>query len=218
MRYRPFWLRILFLAIILHVGVISAFYFFKSSPAQVEEKNLQEIEWVEVENNSAEEIAQDLSQPAENFPEIEFFPIEIPATPEPTLQEPIKPVESPKTAQVEKKSEVEEKISDNDSADKLKVLSKVLPRDILEELISTGAISERRELQGEKIILAVTVGVDGKVKAVEFRRGGNMNENGNLINILAEAAAARWIFEPFKNSDGEAIEMKTQIEFGAEDF
>ena len=224
MKYRPYWQRIIFLAVLLNfvvVFAISLSWTNKADEPQAEE--LQEVEWVEeIPNDSAEvETVQEVATPIETFPEIKFPPIEIPAPPEPTLTEPTPPLaEAPqeKKPATENKTEGKKEKPADDSVGKLKVLSKVLPRDIVAELMSSGTISEGRALKVGKVVLAVTIGTDGTIKNVEIRRGGGSDENGNLINILSEAAAMRWIFEPFKDTDGNPKEIKTQIEFKPEDF
>lgn len=224
-RYRPYWERIIFLALLFHIIIVSAISASWKMPAVDLEDELQEIEWYE-EPAESSEIAQEVSAPAEIFPEIDFPPIEIPKIPEPTLIEPEPQLVEAKTEvtaateskPAETKAEGEKEKSDDDSTGKLKVISKVLPRDIVAELVSSGVIAGGRALKAGKVVLAVTIGTEGKITNVEIRRGGGNDENGNLINILSEAAAIRWIFEPFKDENGKAKEIKTQIEFKPEDF
>lgn len=221
-RYRPYWQRIIFLAVLINfIAVFAISSSRTNTKVEPQTEELQEVEWVEeIPDDSTRVESAEIPEPVETFPEIKFPPIEIPALPEPTLTETTPPpVETPqkKNPTTENKP-VENKKPVDDSVGKLKVLSKVLPRDIVAELMSSGTISEGRALKSGKVVLAVTIGTDGKVKDVEIRRGGGNDENGNLINILSEAAAMRWIFEPFKDTDGQAKEIKTQIEFKPEDF
>ena len=227
-KYRPYWQRIIFLAALLNfvvVFAISLSWTNKADEPQAEE--LQEVEWVEeIPDDSTRAESAEIPESVETFPEIKFPPIEIPAPPEPTLTEPTPPpAEIPQEKKfatenkpVENKTGGEKEKPADDSVGKLKVLSKVLPRDIVAELMSSGTISEGRALKAGKVVLAVTIGTDGKIKNVEIRRGGGSDENGNSINILSETAAMRWIFEPFKDTDGNTKEIKTQIEFKPEDF
>ena len=227
-KYRPYWQRIIFLAVLLNfvvVFAISLSWTNKADEPQAEE--LQEVEWVEeIPDDSTRAESAEIPESVETFPEIKFPPIEIPAPPEPTLTEPTPtPAETPQEKKpatenkpVENKTEGEKEKPADDSVGKLKVLSKVLPRDIVAELMSSGTISERRALKAGKVVLSVTIGTDGTIKNVEIRRGGGSDENGNSINILSETAAMRWIFEPFKDTDGNPKEIKTQIEFKPEDF
>lgn len=229
MRYRPDWRKIIFLAVLFHVVVISAYALIFSTPTkEIEnEEDIQEIEWVEseIEENSA---VDEVEQVAENSIPIEFPPIELPPLPEPTIEEkpePPKPVETPaetkKTSESssETKTEGEEKTdSDEDSRGKIKVLVKVYPKDIFEQLISVGILKERPILKSGKIVIAITIGLDGRAGNIEIRRGGGMDEMGNMIDIVSEAAASAWIFAPFKDEEGNAKIIKTQIEFKPEDF
>ena len=219
-KYRPYWQRIIFLAVLLNfvvVFAISSSWTNKADESQVEE--LQEVELVEEIPDDSTKVIQKVPTPTETFPEIKFPPIEIPAPPAPTLTEPNPPpAETPQEKKPATENKTVENKTESDSVGKLKVLSKVLPRDIVAELMSAGTILEGRALKAGKVVLSVTIGTDGKIKNVEIRRGGGNDENGNLINILSEAAAMRWIFEPFKDTDGDQKEIKTQIEFNPEDF
>ena len=209
--YKPNWQRIIFLAVLINFFAVFVISFgWKNLTPEVEVDNLQKIEWFEETSDNAE-IAKEISEPEETFPEIKFPPIEIPSTPENFL--PITFSEtSPPPQEKNSSSENEIKTSDNPQ-EKLKVISKVFPRDVAAELQGVGTFSESLTLKSEKIILEVTVGTNGAVKNVSIVQG-----ESNLINILAEAAATRWIFEPFKNDGGEVEEIKTQIEFKPEDF
>ncbi len=218
-KYRPNWQRIILLAIVINLGavfVVSSTW--TGSAAEVKEDNLQEIEWFEDTTDAAEAV-QEISAPAETFPEIVFPPIEIPAIPQPILHETPPESVTPAPQKTSTDKPVAPKTnSDDDSKFKLKVISKVLPRDVIAELMSAGTIAESRALKAGKVVLAVTIGTDGLVKNVEIRRGGGTDEGGNLIDILSEAAAMRWIFEPFTDSSGQAKEIKTTIEFKPQDF
>ena len=229
MRYRPDWRKIIFLAVLLHVVVVSAYALIFSTPTkEIEnEEDIQEIEWVESEFEESSAV-DEVEQVAENSIPIEFPPIELPPLPEPTIEEkpePPKPVETPaepkKTSESssETKTEGEEKNdSDEDSRGKIKVLVKVYPKDIFEQLISAGILKERPILKSGKIVIAITIGLDGRAGNIEIRRGGGMDEMGNMIDIVSEAAASAWIFAPFKDEEGNAKIIKTQIEFKPEDF
>ena len=105
-----------------------------------------------------------------------------------------------------------------DSPSQLKAVVKVYPKDLIDQLVASGAVTERTTINGGKIVLAVTIGVDGKVKKAEIRRGGGNDERGTMINLVSEIAASSWIFEPYLDDDGKPKEMKTQIEFKPEDF
>ena len=223
MNYRPRWERILFLAFIFNlfamVAIASNWF---SPPPEVEEEtdDLQEISWVDVPAAEASSIPQPEVQ---TFPEIKFPPIEIPKIELPKLPDPVaveKPVEPPKEvappAEV-KPAENPVKPAD-DSPNKLKAIVKVYPKDLIDQLVASGAVTERTTINGGKIVLAVTIGVDGKVKQAEIRRGGGNDERGTMINLVSEIAASSWIFEPYLDDDGKPKEMKTQIEFKPEDF
>ena len=185
--------------------------------------NLQEIEWIEIEDTATTAPAPKVSE-VENFPEIVLPPLEIPHTvfePLPKL-EVAPPPEIPKVEEIpaeEKPVENESLHEDkkiSDPAEKLKVIVKVLPKDIIEQFISSGVSEEKINWNGDKIILAVTIGIDGKVKpkSVEIISGAK----GELIDFVAKTAASSWIFEPYLDEDGNPQELKTQIEFGKEDF
>lgn len=228
MKYRPNWLKIIFVSIIFHVVILSALFFI--FPKKESEENLiQEIEWVDVnvaENFSSAVEAENIS---EKIPETFDFPaVEIPATVEAT--ENFSPTEIPSTSAEpiktpEKKSESKnsmppaeknistEKNFDEDLNAKLKVFVKVFPKDIVNQLIENGTLKEKPILSDGKIILEVTVNKGGIVEKVQIIQGGT-----NEINILSEAAASGWIFVPFLDEDGKPKEMKTKIEFKAEDF
>lgn len=223
MKYRPRWERILLLAVIFNFAVISVVLSnWTPSPVKAESENLQEISWVDLPET--ETIVQ--TQPeVKTFPEINFPPIEIPKTELPALPEPVaveKTVEPPKETsppEVEKVDEVktETKPAENPE-EKLKAIVKVYPKDLIDQLIASGAIKERVTIKDTKIILAVTIGVDGKVKNVEIRQGGGDDERGTIINFMSEVAASSWIFEPYLDNDGNPQELKTQLEFKPEDF
>ena len=221
-RYRPYWLRIIFVAAFFHILLLSACAVIYTLPiADIPAEDLQEIEWVEVDFNDSpqvEDLESEIPEVAEVFPDIEFPPIEIPQPPEPAVTESEPPqVESPKPVAAESKAEGEKK-SDEDDRGKIKVLTKVFPKDVVGQLIAAGILKERPVLKSGKIVIAITVGLDGKMHSIEFRRGGGNDERGNMINIVAEAAASGWIFAPFIDEDGNPKEIKTQIEFKPEDF
>ena len=189
----------------------------KQSPPE----DLIEIEWIESEETISAAPAQEFSA-AETFPEIELPPLEIPHTifePLPKLEvEPpkeIQKVEEVKPAEPEKIEQPAEKKSDN-PLDKLKVIVKVYPKDIVEQFISSGVSETKLHWHGGKITLAVTIGIDGKVKkdSVEIRSGAT----GEFMDLVAKTAASSWIFEPYLDENGNAQELKTQMEFLPADF
>ena len=222
MNYRPRWERILFLAMIFNAVVMLAISSNWLAPPKVEEEpdDLQEISWVDVPAAEAATIPQ--TPEVQTFPEIKFPPIEIPKIEIPKLPEPApieKPVEQPKeVAQPSDVKPVEPATPPAEMHGVLKVLVKVYPKDLIDQLVAGGAVKERTSINSGKIVLAVTVGVDGKVKNVEIRRGGGNDERGNILNFVSEVAASSWIFEPYIGEDGKPSEMKTQIEFKPEDF
>ena len=227
MQYRPYWTRIFFLAALLHFILIAVISILTGGifSAPPEENELEELEWVEVEMD--ESLA--MNDVVQEVPEVEetFSKIELPPIPEPTLTEPkieTPPVETPpqpqqteKSAESEKKSDADKPADDN-LANKLKVLTKVFPKDIFESLIAAGIIKERPFLRSGKVVIAITVDIKGKVASVEIRRGGGKDENGNAVNIISEEAAFGWTFEPYRDAEGNLKEIKTQIEFNPEDF
>lgn len=220
MYYRPRWERILFLALIFNVIVmfVVTANWFEDKPEVEEEPELQEISWVEA---PAAEAATTPPPEIKSFPEIKLPPIEIPKIEVPKLPEPT-PVEKVEPAQVaeqptETKS-AEPEPPPPEMHGVLKVIVKVYPKDLIDQLVASGAVKERTAITSGKIVLAVTIGVDGKVKKAEIRRGGGTDERGNIINLVSEIAAASWIFEPYLDEDGKPQEMKTQIEFKPEDF
>ena len=129
MKYRPYWQRIIFLAVLINFIAICAISLIWTDKADDHEEKFQEIEWIEEIPDDSTEI-----QPVqkETFPEIKFPPIEIPAPPEPTLTEPTPPpIETPQEKKpatenkpVENKTEGKKEQSADDSVGKLKVLSK----------------------------------------------------------------------------------------------
>lgn len=223
MKYRPYWQRIIILSVIFNVILIFASASLWSPPEIKKEsppENLQEIEWIEPETpgNSISETAPEIS-PNETFAEIVLPPFEIPHTefePLPQIEPPPPkpPVEEIK--EIETPPPVEEK--ETNPADKLKVIVKVYPKDLIDQFIKSGVIKKRLTFDGEKIILAVTITTKGKVRNVEILQGGGNDEQGKLINLVVSTAAQSWIFEPYLDEEGNPQELKTQIEFTKEDF
>ncbi|MBR1857934.1 MAG: hypothetical protein IJ797_00360 [Selenomonadaceae bacterium] len=84
--------------------------------------------------------------------------------------------------------------------------------------MESGLVSRSEKLQSGTVLVQVTIDVDGRVKKTEIKRGGGYDERGNIINILIEMAASRWVFEPYLDDDNKPKEMPTQIEFKPEDF
>lgn len=222
MRYRPDWRKIIVVAVLFHVLIFSALSLmicFPTKSVDVEE-NIMEIEWIEeaVEENSIVPVKQTNEY---------FAPIKMPPLPEPTIEEkvePPKPVESPRTelkksVEVKTEDEGEEKpVQQEDFRGNVTVLVKVFPKDIFEQLISAGNLKERPILKSGKVVIAVTVGLDGIASNIEIRSGGGSDEMGNMIDIVSKAAASAWLFAPFKDENGNPKIIKTQIEFKPEDF
>ena len=205
---------------IFFVGLFACGKFSLSQTEKADE--VEELEWIEVEVSDGEEIAEsepEIPEVAETFPEIQMPPIEIPQTPEPAVTEPPPPeTKTVATNSGENADNSHKAKSDEDTRGKLIVLTKVFPKDVVQTLINSGLIKERPILNSGKVVIAITIDLTGKVQNIEIRRGGGTDERGNLINIVSEAAAAGWTFEPYKDEDGNIKEMKTQIEFKPEDF
>ena len=214
MEYRPRWLRIILIAWLFNFILISALSSSVVIPASKfeDESDLQEISWVEV--STIEPLTMPIEQ-AETFPEINFPPIEIQKFEMPVMPEPVaveKPVEPPK-----KLEPPATETKPVDDSPKLKAIVKVYPKDLIDQFIASGAVKERIVID-EKIILSITIGVDGKVKKAELKSGVASDERGNIIKFVSEIAASSWIFEPYLDEDGNPSEMKTQIEFNPENF
>ena len=218
MKYQPYWQRILFLAVILNLFLFlgSSSFFYTPQIKQSSSEDLQEIEWIEIENTETTLTQSEISA-SETFPEIVMPPLEI----QHTIFEPLPELKT-STPKVEETVEIEnevkppeEKKSEN-PLDKLKVIVKVYPKDIIGQFILTGVSEEKFNYSGEKIILAVTIGIDGKVKpgSVEIISGST----GELIDLVAKTAAGSWRFEPYLDENGNSQELKTQMEFTKEDF
>lgn len=222
MNYKPHWLKIIFLAIIFNFLVILAVLStFQIPKINDENKDLIELSWVDVPAVEVEEVST--AESVQTFPEINLPPLEIPKIELPSPPEPIeieKSVESPKEIETSAESSppAENKSAD-DSSNNLVAIVKVYPKDLIEQLVTSGGVKEKIVLEAEqKIILAITIGVDGKVKNAEIIEGGGNDERGKIINFVSQVAAASWIFEPYLDKDGNPIELKTQIEFKPEDF
>ena len=223
MKYRPHWQRILFLAAVFNLILFfaSAAIFVTPETQIAPPDNLQEIEWVETSSAALPEFSQEIST-AETFPEIVLPPLEIQHTvfeplPKLDLNQPPPPLPQPvETEKVEEKitpPPVEEKKSEKPE-DKLKVIVKVFPKDLIDQLIFGGVSKEKISWQGEKIILSATITVEGKVRNAEIIGGAT----GRIIDTLAITAAQSCIFEPYLDENGNPQELKTQIEFTKEDF
>ena len=213
MEYKPHWARIILIAAVFNFVLISALSSSVVLPAQkVEESDLQEISWVEV---STVEPSTLPTEQIETFPEINFSPIEIPKIEVPKLPEPVaveKNVEPPKETPPPAETKPSEK-----PENKLKAIVKVYPKDLIEQLTASGAVKEKISVD-EKIILSITIGIDGKVKKSELISNVADDDRGNIIKFVSEIAASSWIFEPYTDENGKPSEMKTQIEFTPEDF
>lgn len=217
MKYRPYWQRILFLAVVLNLIFLlsSSSIFFASETEETPPEDLPEIAWIDTE---IAEIPTDSPQlpTVETFPEIVLPPLEIPHTEfEPLPELKVEPQELPQPVEVETPpvEEVEEKAEEKPE-DKLKAIAKIYPKDIIPQFVQSGVIRGNLTLAEDKIVLAVTITVEGKVRNVEIISGGDKG----LIDIVAKTAAGSWRFEPYLDADGNPQELKTQIEFTPEDF
>ena len=226
------------MSVILHLIIlvlISAFWLGQT-------QQLQEDKWIDVNvadnSNPVKERASIEVPKAEPVLEFEFPPIEFKPIPEPVYTEPLSSPPLPTIEHISPPSEIKpdiresmedkisKKIEDDLGKDKIdvnqekeiKVVSKVYPKDIVNELIEAGFIKTKGDLKAGKTVVAVTIGTDGRIKNTEIRSGGGNDENRNTINVLIEAAVSRWVFEPFIDNDGNAKEMEIQIEFKPEDF
>ena len=239
MQYLPHWRKTIIAATVLHIFAISAFStIWDSSTENQEEEPLEAVEWVDADvleesADSVEEQQPAVSQNDESISKFEFPPLIIPPLPEiPTYVEPTPPPPPVETksrpeikSQVTTKNDVEENLgkeqtddTTDDSHKKVKVISKVYPKDIIKELLEAGIISRSEKIQSGTVLVQVLIGVDGRVKKTEIKRGGGYDERGNIINTLIEMAASRWVFEPYLDDDNKPKEMPTQIEFKPEDF
>lgn len=216
MKYRPYWRRILFLAVMLN----AVLWLVGAKFLEVEEvpppEDLLEIEWYEPAETVAVETTPEVA--AEIFPEVVMPPLEIPHTVfEPLPELPTQPPpEIPPEVQPEEipREEIQSAEKPSDPADKLKVIVKVYPKDIIPQLVQSGIAEENLKLKSGKVILAATITVEGKVREVEIVSGG---DNG-LIDLVAKNAAGGWIFEPYLDAEGNPQPLRTQIEFTPEDF
>ena len=221
MKYRPYWQRILFLAALFNFVLFfaSAEIFTTPEIQTAPPDNLQEIEWVETSSAEPAEFSQEIST-AETFPEIVLPPLEIQHTvfeplPKLDLNPPPPPLPQPvETENVEEKIEPPPIKKSEKPEDKLKVIVKVFPKDLIDQLIFGGVSKDKITWHGEKIILSATITVEGKVRNAEIISGAA----GGIIDTLAITAAQSWIFEPYLDENGVAQELKTQIEFSQEDF
>ncbi|MBQ6976570.1 MAG: hypothetical protein IJQ16_08490 [Selenomonadaceae bacterium] len=211
MEYKPRWKRILFLAAVFNFVAILVFasnFFSFTSKIKETPKDLIEVTWADI---PAENVELSTPETVPIFSEIKLPPIEIPKIEIPAISEPAvieKPVEMPQETAPPIK----------DSPSQLKAVVKVYPKDLLEQLLASGAIPERVTINGGEIVLAITVGVDGKVKDAEILRGEENSNHGTMINLVSKIAASSWIFEPYSDETGNPKEIKTQIEFKPEDF
>ena len=219
MKYRPHWQRILFLAAVFNLILFftSTTIFVTPEIQTAQTGNLQEIEWVETSSAEPSEFSQEIST-VETFPEIVLPPLEIQHTvfePLPKLDLKQPPLPQPvETEKVEEKIETSPIKKSEKPEDKLKVIVKVFPKDLIDQLIFGGVSKEKIVWQGEKIILSATITVDGKVRNAEIIGGAA----SGIIDTLAITAAQSWIFEPYLDENGNPQELKTQIEFTKEDF
>lgn len=234
MDYRPRWERIILIAAVFNLAVMFALTSSLSLPkTETSRENLQMIEWTD---SAADAVPAALQEEVQAFPEIKLTPLEIPKF------EPIPPPESVEVEKVEKPVEtqietpvqditsaenenpveseksVEPKPQEKNSQSKLIAIVKVYPRDLTEQFLASGVVKEKITLNDEKIIVAVTIGVDGKVKSAEIVSGAGDDERGRIINFVSQTAASSWIFEPYLDEDGNPVELQTQLEFTAADF
>ena len=211
-----------------------------SSAEKLEEEPIEAVDWVDADvleetADIVEEQQPETPQNNEPASTSEFPPLIIPPLPEiPTYTEPTPPppVETPPKAEIKPQTtvktvsnEIEENLGKDktdqpadDTRKKVKVISKVYPKDIINELLELGLITRSEKLQSGTVLVQVIIGVDGRVKKTEIKRGGGYDERGNIINTLIEMAASRWVFEPYLDDDNKPKEMPTQIEFKPEDF
>ena len=185
-------------------------------PEKISSENLPAVEWIDAEISDAPAPAEESVQPDETFAAIELPPLEIPKIEFPPPPEISPPKFSPAPVQKieEKPPEVAPPAEKNsDEKNKLKVRVKVLPKDLISQLVESGAMPQGIPLNFDKIILSLTIGTDGKTKNIEIVRGVN-----SMINLIARSAASAWVFEPFLDEEGNAVEIKTELEFTAADF
>ncbi len=229
MKYRPYWRRILLIAVIINCGLLFAFSSIWALPKNESAPfdNLQEIEWIDAETQETVAVNQDSEIPdvAQIFPTIEMPPLEIPQIEFPPPPEiPTAPPVLPKNPEPQEiKSETENvKPPENKPVDeeknKIKARVKVFPKDLMQQFIDSGIIPEKIIPNVDKIVLALTIGVDGKTKDIKILRGAPNDGLGNLINLISRSAASAWVFEPFLDAEGKPTEIKTEIEFTPEDF
>ena len=223
LKYKPRWLRILFLAIFLHgvLLVAVAENFLLPKTADESSEDLLAVQWVDDEISdaappptsqaSADSTFQAIELPPLEVPQIEFPPVPKTVTPLPFAQLPPEKSEPPSNPAPDENSATDEK-------NKLKARVKVFPKELITQLVESGAMPERISLNVDKVILSLTIGTDGKTKNIEILQGGGNDVQGNLINLMARSAASAWVFEPFLNSAGQPIEIKTELEFLPEDF
>ena len=237
MQYLSHWRSTIIAAVLFHVVLLSAvssLWDFSTDKQDDEILEAEAVEWVEddtTENtpDTVEQQPEEVSQVSEVVPEFEFPPLIIPQIPEiPTYVRPTPPpppliVETPPAATTDNTAEKfsGEKTEDKpvvDTVKKVKVISKVYPKDVTEELLATGVISRAEKIRRGTVLVRVIIGTDGRVKKTEIKRGGGYDERGNIINALIETAASRWVFEPYLDDDNKPREMPTQIEFKPTDF
>ena len=238
MQYLPHWRRTIIAVVMIHALAMSVFsMLWDSSTEKQEEEPLEAVEWVDADvleepADLVEEQQPEVPQNNEPAPVSEFPPLIIPPlpeiptytepTPQPLVETPPKPEIKP---QIVAKNDIEENLgkekvdkNDEDVHKKVKVISKVYPKDIIKELLELRIISRPEKIQSGTVLVQVVIGVDGRVKKAEIKRGGGYDERGNIINTLIEMAASRWVFEPYLDDDNKPKEMPTQIEFKPEDF
>lgn len=211
-------MRIFFLAAVFNAVLVfaSAAVFTVPALKQTPPENLIELEWIETADTVAAEPAP--APATETFAEIFLPPLEIPHT----VFEPLPEIKIEPPKKIPKVEEVKpaEKVPETETppenpADKLKVIVKVYPKDITPQLIKSGVAEENFKLKGERIVLAATITVEGKVREVEILSGG---DNGGWLDLAAKNAAGGWIFEPYLDAEGTPQPLRTQIEFTPEDF
>jgi len=194
MFYKPCWTRIIFLATLINFCLVILADNFFTAEEKLSVEDDMEINLVEVEVGEVLEVAEENFADVEKFPEINLPPIKIPET--------IQQKSQPKIAKTSTEKVAEE--SNNP-----KIISKVLPKDIFQTLITAGLIKERPTLAEGKVIVSITIDSKGKVSKVQIVSG-----HTGLIKIVSEAAASAWTFDTQKNPQ----ELQTQIEFTPEDF
>ena len=224
------------LTLIIFFGVSAI---WSKSTSQPEEEKIEQSENLNYKPAIEKESAPVEDVKDEKTSDFEFPPIEIPDIPKPVYNElppPLPPQRIKPSPTIKTEPDIRESIDDNNSkkiedalgkekiyqspansTNNIEVVSKVFPKDIVDELITSGVIKDRAVLKSKNTIVELLVDTNGNVKKTKIIRGGS-SENRNTINTLIETAASRWVFKPYIDSTGDAQEFLTQVEFRPEDF